>query len=194
MHVPAFVILSASRARKKNHPVRLSAGEKECWRHGRRASQFLLPILIMSNLKRKGAPGDQPPPKSARNSKESRPSKSDSSAAHKPAKTGKQSGKPAESSNTRPQAPVVSLLKDEQPIFPRGGGSVLTPLEQRQIQLEAKADARREDEFETAGSKTQKKVPQQKRKKTTSTKGDKKGNVKKDTEDTVKVDSLSFKV
>ncbi|KAG6076403.1 hypothetical protein E4U31_002427 [Claviceps sp. LM219 group G6] len=147
----------------------------------------------MSNLKRKGAPGDQPPPKSARNSKESRPSKSDSSAAHKPAKTGKQSGKTAESSNTRPQAPVVSLLKDEQPIFPRGGGSVLTPLEQRQIQLEAKADARREDEFETAGSKTQKKVPQQKKKKTTSSKGDKKGNAKKDTEDTVKVDSLSFK-
>ncbi|KAG6003597.1 hypothetical protein E4U21_001885 [Claviceps maximensis] len=147
----------------------------------------------MSNLKRKGAPGDQPPPKSARSSKESRPSKSDSPAAKKPTKVvGKQSNKTADTSNARLQAPVVSLLKDEQPIFPRGGGSVLTPLEQRQIQLEAKADARREDEFETTNSKSQKKPPQQKKRKTT-TKGDKKGNEKKDTEDSIKVDSLSFK-
>lgn len=147
----------------------------------------------MSNLKRKGAPGDQPPSKSARNSKESRPSNSDSPAAKKPAKLGKQSNKTAEASHGRPQAPVVSLLKDDQPIFPRGGGSVLTPLEQRQIQLEAKADARREDEFETASGKTQKKLLQQKKRKTT-TKGDKKGYEKKDADDSIKVESLSFKV
>ncbi|KAG5915229.1 hypothetical protein E4U42_000096 [Claviceps africana] len=148
----------------------------------------------MSNLKRKAAPGDQPPPKSARSSKESRPSKPDSPAAKKPAKVGKgkQSDKTADAAGARPQAPVVSLLKDDQPIFPRGGGSVLTPLEQRQIQLEAKADARREEEFETARSKTQKKLPQQKKRKT-ATKGDKKGGEKKDEEDSIKVDSLSFK-
>ncbi|KAG5979542.1 hypothetical protein E4U55_005061 [Claviceps digitariae] len=150
----------------------------------------------MSNLKRKGAPGDQPPPKSARSSKESRPSKSDSPAAKKPAaKVGKQSSKTADTSNARVQAPaIVSLLKDDQPIFPRGGGSVLTPLEQRQIQLEAKADARREDEFETTSSKTQKKPSQQKKGKTSTTKGDKKGKEKNDAEDSVKVESLSFKV
>ncbi|KAG5942719.1 hypothetical protein E4U53_007193 [Claviceps sorghi] len=146
----------------------------------------------MSHLKRKAAPGDQPPPKSARSSKESRPSKPDSPPAKRPAKAGKQSSKAADAGSARLQAPVVSLLKDDQPIFPRGGGSVLTPLEQRQIQLEAKADARREEEFETTRGKTQKKPPQQKKNKT-ATKGDRKGSEKKDGEDSVKVDSLSFK-
>ncbi|GAB0134027.1 hypothetical protein EsDP_00002413 [Epichloe bromicola] len=145
----------------------------------------------MSNLKRKDAPGGQPPAKSARNSKEGRPSKPDTPAANKAAKAGKQSSKTAQSSDDRPKAPVVSLLKDEEPIFPRGGGSVLTPLEQKQIQLEARADARREEEFETSGGKTQKKPLQKKRK--ASTKGGKKGSEKQDTEDSVKVDSLSFK-
>lgn len=65
-------------------------------------------------------------------------------------------------------------------------------MEQKQIQVEARADARREEEFETSGGKTQKKPLQKKRK--TSTKGGKKGSEKQDIEDSVKVDSLSFKV
>ena len=32
------------------------------------------------------------------------------------------------------------LLKDEEPSFPRGGASILTPLEQKQIQIQAKQD------------------------------------------------------
>ena len=137
----------------------------------------------MSNLKRKDAPGGQPPAKSAKSSKEDGPSKTD---APKSAKSKRPSG----SNEDRPKVPVVSLLKDEEPIFPRGGGSVLTPLEQKQIQLEAKADARREEEFDTSGGKVQKK--QKKRK--ASTKGDKKSAEKKDSEDSVRVESLNFKV
>ncbi|KAK2599188.1 rRNA biogenesis protein rrp5 [Conoideocrella luteorostrata] len=140
----------------------------------------------MSNLKRKDAPGGQPPAKSARNSTDGRPSRPDSS---KAAKAGKPARKTGEFNDDRPKAPVVSLLKEEEPIFPRGGGSVLTPLEQKQIQLEAKADARREEEFHTGGGKTQKKQ----RKSNTSTKGDRKGAEKKDSEDSVKVESLNFK-
>ncbi|UNI16377.1 rRNA bioproteinsis protein rrp5 [Purpureocillium takamizusanense] len=136
----------------------------------------------MSNLKRKEAPGGPPPSKTAKKLKEARPSKNDATAkdatpASKPSK------KPAE-----PKAPVVSLLKDDEPIFPRGGGSVLTPLEQKQIQLEAKADAMRDDEFDTGGK------AQKKKKRKVSLKSDgKPGSSKKNTEGTVKVESLNFK-
>ena len=34
----------------------------------------------------------------------------------------------------------TSVLREEEPLFPRGGGSVLTPLEHRQINVEAKRD------------------------------------------------------
>lgn len=143
----------------------------------------------MSNLKRKDAPGGQPPAKSAKNTKAGRPSKTDAPAIAAKSKAGKPD-KPADSSDDRPKPTVVSLLKNDEPIFPRGGGSILTPLEQKQIQLEAKADARREEEFDTGAGKAQKK--QKKRK--VSAKGDKKGSDKKDSEDSVKVESLSFKV
>ena len=36
--------------------------------------------------------------------------------------------------------PTTSLLQNEEPSFPRGGGSVLTPLEHKQIQLQATRD------------------------------------------------------
>ncbi|KAL1957377.1 hypothetical protein VTO42DRAFT_6057 [Malbranchea cinnamomea] len=35
---------------------------------------------------------------------------------------------------------VISVLRDEAPAFPRGGASVLTPLERKQIQIQAKRD------------------------------------------------------
>ncbi|KAF2138712.1 uncharacterized protein K452DRAFT_255494 [Aplosporella prunicola CBS 121167] len=49
----------------------------------------------------------------------------------KPAKTGEKTDKPL---------PVSSLLKQEERSFPRGGASVLTPLEHKQIQNEATRD------------------------------------------------------
>lgn len=135
----------------------------------------------MSTLKRKDAPGGHPPAKSAKNTKEGRPTKKDG--------TGKDA-KPATktASEKQPKATVVSALKDEEPMFPRGGGSVLTPLEQKQIQLEAKADALREEEFDTGKKSTRKKPA-----KVAAKKG-KKGAENTPEEDHVKIESLSFKV
>ena len=45
--------------------------------------------------------------------------------------------------------PTVSLLQDTERSFPRGGASVLTPLEHKQIQLQATKDAL----FEESGQK-----------------------------------------
>ncbi|EGX93638.1 Nucleic acid-binding, OB-fold-like protein [Cordyceps militaris CM01] len=124
----------------------------------------------MSNLKRKDAPGGHPPAKSAKQSKEANPSKTDTP-------------KPTDA----PKNAVVSRLKDEEPLFPRGGASVLTPLEQKQIQLEAKADAAHDDEFSTGGK------PQKKQKRVgASKKSDKKTETKSD-DDSVKIESLNFK-
>ncbi|KAH6976008.1 hypothetical protein BKA56DRAFT_523227 [Ilyonectria sp. MPI-CAGE-AT-0026] len=142
----------------------------------------------MSNLKRKDAPGGNPPSKSAKNTKEARPSKKDSSS--KDAKAAAKSPKPKASSAEVPaKAPVTSVLKDEEPMFPRGGGSVLTPLEQKQIQLEAKADAIRDEEFNTGGKALKKKKRKSALK--SEKKGDKKG--AEDEEDNIRVESLSFK-
>ncbi|OAA71534.1 Nucleic acid-binding, OB-fold-like protein [Cordyceps fumosorosea ARSEF 2679] len=125
----------------------------------------------MSNLKRKDAPGGHPPAKSAKQSKEANPSKTD-----------KPKSKPADATTKA----VVSRLKDEEPLFPRGGASVLTPLEQKQIQLEAKADAAREEEFSTGGK------PQKKKKRATALKKSDKTESKSE-DDPVKIESLNFK-
>ncbi|KAF5009607.1 hypothetical protein FDECE_4212 [Fusarium decemcellulare] len=141
----------------------------------------------MSTLKRKDAPGGNPPAKSAKNTKEARPSKKE--APGKDAKaTGKTAPKPKMTAEASEKDHVVSLLKDEEPMFPRGGGSVLTPLEQKQIQLEAKADALRDEEFNTTGKALKKK------KRKTALKGDKKTEKKTgEEEENIKVGSLSFK-
>lgn len=39
-----------------------------------------------------------------------------------------------------PKASELSVLRDDEPLFPRGGGSVLTPLERKQIQIQATKD------------------------------------------------------
>ncbi|EXL97222.1 hypothetical protein FOIG_10871 [Fusarium odoratissimum NRRL 54006] len=135
----------------------------------------------MSNLKRKDAPGGNPPAKSAKNTKEARPTKKEN--VGKDAKPA-----PKNSPETAEKAPVVSLLKEDEPMFPRGGASVLTPLEQKKIQLEAKADAMRDEEFNT-GNKVQKK-----KKRKTALKGDKKSDKKTgEEEQAVRIESLSFK-
>ncbi|GJN78163.1 rRNA bioproteinsis protein rrp5 [Purpureocillium lilacinum] len=136
----------------------------------------------MSNLKRKEAPDGTPSSKTAKKLKEARPAKKDATP-----KDTTPASKPSKKT-TEPKAPVVSLLKDDEPIFPRGGGSVLTPLEQKQIQLEAKADAMRDEEFDTGGK------AQKKKKRKMSLKSDgKAGSSKKNTEDNIKVESLNFK-
>lgn len=41
---------------------------------------------------------------------------------------------------SHPQKSNVSILSGEEPSFPRGGASILTPLEHKQIQIQAKQD------------------------------------------------------
>ncbi|PTD10847.1 rRNA biogenesis protein rrp5 [Fusarium culmorum] len=124
----------------------------------------------MSNLKRKDAPGGNPPPNQQRTQK--KPDLQQQRNAEAPEK-----------------APVVSILKEDEPMFPRGGASILTPLEQKKINIEAKADAMRDEEFNTA-TKDQKK----KKRKTALKGGDKKVDKKTgDEEQAIRVESLSFK-
>jgi rRNA biogenesis protein RRP5 len=138
--------------------------------------------FIMSNLKRKDAPGGNPPAKLAKNTKEARTTTKEN--AGKDAKPA-----PKKSAEVPEKAPVVSLLKDEGAMMPRGGASILTPLEHKKIQLEAKADAMRDEEFNTGGKVLQKK------KRKTALKGDKKTDKKTgEEEQAVRVESLSFKV
>lgn len=51
--------------------------------------------------------------------------------------------------DTAPKASELSVLRDDEPSFPRGGGSVLTPLERKQIQIQANKDVL----FEQKGAK-----------------------------------------
>ncbi|KAL4878878.1 hypothetical protein BJY04DRAFT_220710 [Aspergillus karnatakaensis] len=51
----------------------------------------------------------------------------------------KKDGK-SSSTNSAPKASELTVLRDDEPSFPRGGGSVLTPLERKQIQIKATKD------------------------------------------------------
>ncbi|KAK3333317.1 hypothetical protein B0T19DRAFT_474022 [Cercophora scortea] len=138
----------------------------------------------MSSLKRKEGPGGPAASKSARPASEARPTKrtkpSESSSSSKPAK-------PAAAKSVT--APMVTRLKEEEPLFPRGGGSVLTPLERKEIQVQARNDVLFEQESVAAGKKADKVAKKGKRK----SKGeDATKNAARD-EDAVKIESLNFK-
>ncbi|RDA87250.1 hypothetical protein CP532_1341 [Ophiocordyceps camponoti-leonardi (nom. inval.)] len=126
----------------------------------------------MSNLKRKVAPGGPPPNSSTKKAKND---------------TSRTEAKPDH--EARPKAPVVSLLRNEEPMFPRGGGSVLTPLEKKKIHLEAKADALHEEEFNTVADEDSNK----KKRRTLKTKAVGSKLNKTVEEPGVKVESLNFK-
>ncbi|SPO02931.1 related to ribosomal RNA processing protein RRP5 [Cephalotrichum gorgonifer] len=150
----------------------------------------------MSALKRKNGPeapkaGKDNP---AKRTKTDTPEKKRAKAA-KGDKSQKQNGEKPSSTTTTTTAPqtakssVLSFLKDEEPMFPRGGGSVLTPLEQKQIQMEAKADAIDEDELEEA-SKPKTKTVKERR---SSKKSEKQKSHPVRSEDSVRVESLNPK-
>jgi len=146
----------------------------------------------MSSKKRKE------PPKGAKGVNEThspkrtktKPSSSDSSA--KSAKPKHDASTKSKSALELQKASVLTVLKDEEPMFKRGGGSVLTPLERKKIQLQAEADARAEDELEdksqTKGKK-KRKLPDK-----SLARREKKTAPDTSTEPLVKIESLSFKV
>lgn len=143
----------------------------------------------MGSLKRKEGPGGASAPKTAKSTTEPRPSKRPKpSESTKPAKDEARKGakEPKASSDPKP-APFVSQLKEEEPLFPRGGGSVLTPLEQKQISIQAKKDVLFEEARSSKGDKAIKKLKRRKSRADDAS-------AKVVDEDAVKVESLNFKV
>jgi rRNA biogenesis protein RRP5 len=155
--------------------------------------------FIMSSLKRKEGPGGSSTSNSARPTTESRPSKRPKSSDTpkdntKTAKKGKdaKSPKKLKDDSEKPVArPSVSLLKEDEPLFPRGGGSVLTPLEQQEIQVQAKKDALFEDKSGSAAGKGEKSGKKKKKKKKRKSEADA---TPAADPDAVKIESLNFKV
>jgi hypothetical protein len=145
----------------------------------------------MSSLKRKVAPGDNPKAKSAKTAKDAKPSTRGEPSKALRGPTGTTAKKSSGDLSGPPTKSIVSQLNDDEPMFPRGGGSVLTPLEKKQISIAAKADAAREEEFEV-----EKRSAAKKNKKTAKTKS-KGGKIVKEDESSgfgVKIESLNFKV
>lgn len=118
----------------------------------------------------------------------------------RPAKRLRPGEKEQKSSTTKvPQGPKISKIRDEDVAFPRGGASILTPLEHKQIQIEATRDvlfeqqgakAKRADadgeEAENARSAKKKSKPKGKGKKGIDT--------AEPEEETVKIEGLSYRV
>jgi rRNA biogenesis protein RRP5 len=103
---------------------------------------------------------------------------------------------PASGGNERPAK--ISKIREEDAPFPRGGASLLTPLEHKQIQIEATRDVL----FEQQGAKSKKPdadgddgQTERKEKKSKSKKKSKKGTqATEPDEETVKIEGLSYKV
>jgi rRNA biogenesis protein RRP5 len=145
----------------------------------------------MSILKRKGAP-------SGNASKKGSPSKkvkSEKPADKTPEKTTSRAPekKAAKSTDKAPSsAPSIARIKQEEPLFPRGGGSLLTPLEHKQITIQAKQDAL----FEEQSGKADKKGEKDTRKKKRKASGTDFNNSDKPAHDpdAVKIEGLNYKV
>lgn len=141
----------------------------------------------MSSLKRKERPSATQASKSPKPASESRPSKRTKSS-----ESGKDEGKKKTDDSKPITAQVVSRLKEEEPLFPRGGGSVLSPLEHKQIQIQAKNDVLFEQES-SKGKKKEKGAKASKKDKRKSKDGESSTKAARD-EDAVKIESLNFKV
>ncbi|KAI1355729.1 hypothetical protein F5Y01DRAFT_269647 [Xylaria sp. FL0043] len=133
----------------------------------------------MSSLKRKDAPGGAPTTKSPKRSK------SDKAQSKQNANSSHSSKQPQQKPTS---TPGVSRLKEEEPLFPRGGGSVLSPLEHRQISVQAKQDVLFEQESGQGAKKAEQSL---KRKKSKASK-DKSSKVGVSAEDIVRIESLNY--
>ena len=87
----------------------------------------------MAPVKRKAVP-DERPSKKVRAGK----GEHDDTSAKKPKVTKAPKSQDEESSERRP--PAKSILQQDERAFPRGGASVLTPIEQKQIKAQAERD------------------------------------------------------
>lgn len=101
----------------------------------------------------------------------------------------------------------LSVLREEEPSFPRGGASILTPLEHKQIQIQAKQDvlfeqrtgkkatnSEFEDEENEENLPAEASAPSTKTKRKPKIKDNKKGNGDAFEEPGVRIEGLSYKV
>lgn len=191
-------IFFSPRARRNFCPDGISSFEKSS-STSLRLSLIHFAISTMAPIKRKGNVAEEAtarqPQKRVRVGEEDRQnekkSKSDAS---------------AEKSSAAPKASELTVLRDDEPSFPRGGGSVLTPLERKQIQIQAtkdvlfeqkgpkgssanvEADDDEDEEMDDADDTTAKKSRKRK------TKGQKRAEKDHQEEQTVRIEGLNFKV
>ncbi|KAB8245684.1 hypothetical protein BDV35DRAFT_393684 [Aspergillus flavus] len=93
----------------------------------------------MAPIKRKGASAEEAA--SARQSQKRVRVGAEERKDQKKQKTGASGeGKTKPDAGSGPKASELTVLRDDEPSFPRGGGSVLTPLERKQIQIQATKD------------------------------------------------------
>ncbi len=144
----------------------------------------------MGSLKRKEGPNGAPPSKSARPASESRPSKRAKASESTKDDSKKGANKQPKSPAKPAEASVVTKSREEEPLFPRGGGSILTPLEQKQISVQAKKDVL----FEEQSTGQQPKGDKAARRKRRKSRADEKETKSSKDDDGVKVESLNFKV
>ncbi|KAI1144125.1 nucleic acid-binding protein [Hypoxylon sp. FL0543] len=137
----------------------------------------------MSSLKRKDAPGVSSNAKTSKAQGDSRPSKRSKSE-----KTSVKKDAKPQSSSKPASASTISRLKEEEPLFPRGGGSVLTPLEHKQISIQAKQDVL----FEQESGQGKKPERASKRKKAKASQDGKPGKTHQ-SEEATKIESLNYK-
>lgn len=159
----------------------------------------------MAPIKRKGAAADS---SSANHQKRARVSSEGNRKEQKKPKQEKDSKDTDRKSAVREQTSNFSILRDEEPSFPRGGGSVLTPLERKQIQIQATRDVLFEQKGPNkgvgglAGDDSDEDVDMQDAsqaavvttKKSRKSKNKKRDDQEKSAKDGVRVEGLSFKV
>lgn len=162
------------------------------------------PLSTMAPIKRKGAAADS---SSSNQQKRARVSSEGNTKEQKKQKQGKESKDTERKPTVRQQTSDFSIVRDEEPSFPRGGGSVLTPLERKQIQIQATRDVLFEqkgpnnstggladddlDEDVDMQDASQGAVTTKKSRKSKNKKRDEK---EKSTKDGVRIEGLSFKV
>ncbi|KAJ9212611.1 hypothetical protein DTO166G4_5830 [Paecilomyces variotii] len=116
----------------------------------------------------------------------------------------KASEKRTEEQPPKPKASELSILRDDEPTFPRGGASVLTPLERKQIQIQATRDVLfeqkggkpstfDEDDEDVAMEDSGEAATATKKKSRKSKTKSKKSETQTDDKQAVKIESLSFK-
>lgn len=104
--------------------------------------------------------------------------------------------KPNATVPTTVQAPKIARAKEEEAAFPRGGASVLTPLEHKQINIDATRDVLFEHETASrakADGDSEATASHGGKKRKSKSKGTKDENAKAD-EDNIRIEGLSYKV